>query len=103
MKTSIFGPFSKKAKAQKEADIGQKLTLAKNELASNVEKFKDEQEKLHDDYEKKKQTIIVEVRNLEKKIENLERDNSLETRREASEALANAVNGLLQRKKLMPS
>jgi hypothetical protein len=99
MKTSIFGPFSKKAKAQKEADIGQKLSLAKNELSATVEKFKVEQEKLHDDYEKKKQIIIVEVRNLEEKIESLEKDNSLEARRETGEALVKAVNGLLQRKK----
>ena len=40
MKTSIFGSFSKKAKAQKEADISQKLNLAKNELAATVENFK---------------------------------------------------------------
>ena len=99
MKTSIFGPFSKKAKAQKEADIGQKLSLAKNELVATVEKFKVEQEKLHDEYEKKKQIIIAEVRNLEEKIESLEKDNSLEARRKATEALVNAVNGLLQRKK----
>ena len=99
MKTSIFGPFSKKAKAQKEADASQKLSRAKKELGTAVENFKVEQEKRHDNYEEKKQTIIAEVRNLEKKIENLERDNSLETRREASEALAEAVNGFLQRKK----
>jgi len=99
VKTSIFGSFSKKAKAQKEADISQKLSCAKNELGAAMENFKGEQEKLHDNYEKKKQTIITEVHNLEKKIENLDRDNSLEARREASEALAKAVNGLLQRKK----
>ena len=99
VKTSIFGAFSKKAKAQKEADIGQKLSLAKNELGTAIENFKVEQEKLHDDYEKKKQIIIAEVRNLEEKIESLERDNSLGVRQEASEALAEAVNGLLQRKK----
>ena len=99
MKTSIFGPFSKKTKAQKEADIVQKLSLAKNELSATIEKFRVEQEKLHDDYEKQKQTIIAEVRSLEKKIENLEKDNSLGPRREASEALIMAVNGLLQRKK----
>ena len=99
MKTSIFGAFSKKAKAQKEAENGQKLNLAKKELAATIEKFKVEQEKLHDAYEKKKQLIIVEVRNLEERIESLEKDNSLEARREASEALAKAVNGFLQRKK----
>jgi hypothetical protein len=99
MKTSFFGAFSKKAKAQKEAEAQQKLGLVKNELAATVEKFKVEQEKLHDDYEKKKQIIIAEVRELEKKIESLEKDNSIGVRREASEALVKAVNKLLQRKK----
>jgi hypothetical protein len=99
MKTSIFGSFTKKAKAQKEADTSQKLSLAKNELAATVEKFKVEQEKLHDAYEKKKQTIIAEVRNLEEKIESLDRDNSLEARREAIEALIEVVNGFLRRKR----
>ena len=99
MKTSILGSFSKKAKAQKEADVCQKLSLAKNELGTTIENFKVEQEKLHDDYERKKQSIIVEVGSLEEKIESLEKDNSLGARREASEALAKAVNELLQRKK----
>ena len=68
-----------------------------------MENFKVEQEKLHDDYEKKKQTIIAEVRNLEKKIETLDKDNSVEARREASEALGKAISGLLQRKKAPPA
>jgi hypothetical protein len=100
MKTSIFNPFSKKTKAQREAETTRKLNSAKSELESVVHSFTVEQEKLHDEYEKRKQAVIEKVRSLEKKVEKLETDNSLEVRRAACEALINAVNTLLQRKKL---
>ena len=97
LKTSIFG-LSKKAKAQKETEVTQKLDSSKKELELAVQNFRVEQEKLHDEYEKKKQDVIAEVTNLEKQVEKLETDGSLEDRREACEALANAVNSFLQRK-----
>jgi len=100
MKTSIFNPFSKKAKAQREAEATRKLNSAKSELESVVHNFTIEQEKLHDEYEKRKQDVIEKVRSLEKEVEKLETDDSLEVRREACDALVKAVNALLQRKKL---
>ena len=100
MKTSIFSPFSKKAKAQREAEATRKLNSAKSELESVVHNFTIEQEKLHDEYEKRKQDVIEKVRSLEKEVEKLETDDSLEVRREACDALVKAVNALLQRKKL---
>jgi hypothetical protein len=102
MKTSIFSPFSKKAKAQREAEATRKLDSAKSELESVVHSFTVEQEKLHDEYEKRKQEIIEKVRSLEKEVEKLETDGSLEVRRAACEALANAVNAFLQRKNSLP-
>jgi chromosome segregation ATPase len=96
MKTSFF-KFSKKAKAQKEIETKQKLETAKAELASSLESFKVEQEKLHDGYEKKKQIVIERVQRLEKEVEKLESDSSVTARREACEALVNAVKTLLQR------
>jgi hypothetical protein len=100
MKTSIFRPFLKKAKAQREAEATRKLNSAKSELESVVHSFSVEQEKLHDEYEKRKQVVIEKVRSLEKEVEKLETDNSLEIRRAACETLVNAVNALLQRKTL---
>jgi len=100
MKTGIFRPFSKKAKEQREAEATRKLNSAKSELESVVHSFSVEQEKLHDEYEKRKQAIIEKVRSLEKEVEKLETDGSLEVRRAACEALVNAVNALLQRKTL---
>ena len=98
MKTSIFGSFSKKAKARKEAEATQKLTSAKSELELVVQNFTVEQEKLHDEYEKRKQAAMEQVQRIEKELETLETDGSLEARRVACEALVNGVNALLQRK-----
>ena len=97
MKASIFSPFARKAKSNKIAEVTRKLDAAKSELESVVKAFEVDQEKLHDDYEKQKQEVIKQVRRLEKEIEGLETDVSAEDRREACEALVNAVNALVQR------
>jgi hypothetical protein len=101
MKTSIFG-FTKKAKAKKEAEVTQKLNAAKTELEIAVQNFAVEQEKLHDEYEKKKQATLEKVQSLEKEIVTIETDSSIETRKAAATALANAVKALLQRKIVPP-
>jgi hypothetical protein len=102
LKTSFFG-FTKKAKAKKEAEVTQKLSAAKNELELSTKNFAIEQEKLHDEYEKKKQTIIAKVQVLEKELANMETDTSAEVRQAACNALANAVNSFLQRKPASPA
>jgi len=99
-KASIFSPFARRARSHKTAEVGRKLDAAKSELKSVVKAFEVEQEKLHDEYEKRKQVVIEKVRSLEKEVEKLETDGSLEARRAACEALVNAVNALLQRKTL---
>jgi len=96
MKTSFFS-FTKRAKAQKESEALRKVESAKTELESVLQSFKVEQEKLHDDYEKKIQAVIEQVQRLEKEVEKLENDSSLTVRSSASEALADAVNALLER------
>jgi archaellum component FlaC len=97
MKTGI-NPFARRAKSNKMAELTRKLDAAKSEVESVVKAFEVEQEKLHDEYEKKKQSIIEQVQNLEKKVEDLDTDGSVEDRRVACEELVNAVNALLQRK-----
>ncbi len=97
MKTGI-NPFARRAKSNKMAELTRKLDAAKSEVESVVKALEVEQEKLHDEYEKKKQTIIEQVQNLEKKVEDLDTDGSVEDRRVACEELVNAVNALLQRK-----
>jgi hypothetical protein len=100
MKTGIFRAISKKAKAQREAEATQRLNAAQSELASAVQHFTVEQERLRDEHEKRKQTVIEQVRDQEKEVESQETDGSLEARRAACEALTNAVNSFLQRKEL---
>ncbi|MFB3889274.1 MAG: hypothetical protein ACE14S_07260 [Candidatus Bathyarchaeia archaeon] len=96
-KTSFFG-LTKKAKEKKAADAAQRLNSAKAQLEVVLQNFTVEQEKLHDEYEKKKQAVMEQVRQLEKELEQLETDSSLEARRKACGALAEAVKGLLQRR-----
>ncbi len=96
MKTSFLG-FTKKAKAQKEAEALRKLESAKTELETALQKFKVEQEKLHDEYEQKKQNTIERVQRLEKEVERIDIDSSLIIRSQACEALIDAVNALLER------
>jgi hypothetical protein len=97
MKASIFSPFARKDRSHKMAEITRNLDSAKSELKSVAKAFESEQKKLCDKYEKKKQTVIEQVRSLEKKVEGLETDGSMEDRRFACEELINAVKALLQR------
>lgn len=99
MKTGIFRAMSKKAKAQKEVEAARRLESAQGELASAVQHFTAEQEKLRDEYERRKQPVIEQMQNQQKEIENQDIDGSLEVRRVACEALINAVSELLARAK----
>jgi len=98
MKVSIFSPFARRTKSHETAEVTRKLDAVKSELESVVTAFKVEQEKLHDEYEKRKQPVTEQVRSLEKNIEGLDTDSSLEDRQFACEELVNAVKALLQRK-----
>ncbi|HII85150.1 TPA: hypothetical protein HA273_00875 [Candidatus Bathyarchaeota archaeon] len=98
MKTSFFGGFSKKAKAQKQAEITDRLATTKKELEAAIQNFALEQEKLHDEYEKRKTATITEVQILEKEIEEHEIDNSQPYRQSACESLIEAINMFLGRK-----
>jgi hypothetical protein len=97
MKTSIFSPFARRAKSQRVEEVTKKLDAAKSKLESVVKAFEVDQEKLHDEYEERKQAVIEQVRKLEKEIEGLETDRSVEDRRVACEALVNAVEALIKR------
>jgi Asp-tRNA(Asn)/Glu-tRNA(Gln) amidotransferase A subunit family amidase len=98
MKTGIFRGLSKKAKAKKETEVTQRLSLAEKELASAEQNFAADQERLRHEYEKRKQPVIEQIRAMEKEVEKQDVDGSLETRKAACEALINAVNALVKRK-----
>lgn len=96
-KMGILRVISKKTRAQKEAEATQKLNSAQGELTLAVQYFIAEQERSRDEYERRKQPLIEQIRDHQKEIENQEIDGSLETRRAICEILVNAVNALLQR------
>jgi hypothetical protein len=98
VKAGLFRAISKKAKAQKEAEVTQKLNAAQSELELTVQNSTAEKESLRNEYEKKKQRLIEQIGNLQKEVGSAEVDVSSEARRVACEALVNAVNTLLKRK-----
>ena len=100
VKAGFLRSMSKKAKAQKEADLTQKLNTAQSELELATRKFSDEQEGLQKEYEQRKGAIIAQVRDYEAKIDRVETDDSLNDRLLACEALINAVNAFTSRKTL---
>jgi hypothetical protein len=87
----------KKKTDDKTPQIRLDLKSAKNELEAEQKNFAAEQDKLHDEYEKRKQDIMTQVERLRSKLDMLETDTSIEARQAASKALANAVNALVQR------
>ena len=102
IKISFFKPMARKKAAEKLAQTQQNLKSTKNELEVTLQSFTADQEKLHDSYEKKKQEITEKVESLHKELERLETDTSIDARQAACNALANAVNALLQRTPLPP-
>ncbi len=100
IKTGLFRGISKKDREQKEIETTQELINGQRELELAMLDFTEVQERLRDEYERKWQPVIEQIRDCQKKIENLETDGSLEDRWFACEALVDAVNALLQRKTL---
>ncbi len=100
-----FGFFQLRAKRKATEQLlqtQQELKSTKNELQVTLESFTAEQEKMHDDYEKRKQQLIEKSDSLHKELEKLETDLSTNPRQEATKALANAINAYVQRTPVAP-
>ncbi len=97
LKIGFFKFGEKKRAAEKLTQTNQNLTAAKNELEVTMQNFTAEQEKLHDNYERRKQELIETSDRLHKELEKLETDTSASARQTACSALAEAVNSLLKR------
>ena len=91
----------KKKTTDKLAQAKKELQTAENELEVIQSKFNAEQDKLHEKYEKKKQELTGQVESLQKELEKLETDTTAQARQAASNALANAINALVQRNLLI--
>lgn len=97
IKISIFNPIARRRAAEKLAQAGRNLKSAKNELEVTLQTFTAEQEKLHDTYEKKKQELTEQSESLQRELEKLENDTSVNSRQSACNALTCAINALLKR------
>jgi chromosome segregation ATPase len=102
-KTGIFRAMSKKAKEQKETEVTQTLNSKQRELEMASQHFAAEQERLRDEYERRKRPIIDQIRDQQKEVEKQEIDWSLEARKATCDTLANEVNALIQRKGSQPN
>ena len=102
IKISFFKLYARRKASQLLSKTQQELKSAKNELQVTLENFTAEQERMHDNYEKRKQELTEKSDGLQKEIEKLETDTSAEPRQAATNALANSINALIQRAPELP-
>ncbi len=86
VKISFYKFSAKKKATQQLFQTTQELKTTKNELEITLQTFSAEQEKLHDNYEKRKQELNENSDRLHKELEKLETDTSPDARRTACNA-----------------
>jgi hypothetical protein len=89
--------IAKEKAAEKLDQTKEDLKATKNKLEVASQSFSVDQKNLDNEYEKKKQEITERAESLHKELEKLETDTSIDARQAASNALANAINALIQR------
>ena len=99
MKTGFFHGVSKKKREQRELEITQRLAEEQQALEVTTLDFRAAQEKVRDEYEKKSAPFFNQIKKFQKQLEEIDRDDSLEDRWFACEALIDAVNNYLIRRK----
>ncbi|HEX7482882.1 MAG TPA: hypothetical protein VF350_05400 [Candidatus Bathyarchaeia archaeon] len=97
IKFSFYQISKKKKAAEQLAQTTQNLKAAKNELEVTLQTFTTEQEKLHDNYEKRKQELNEKSDRLHTELEKLETDTSTSARQTACNALTCTINDLMKR------
>ena len=96
-KTSFLQPLKKLAHEQKISAVTQRLNDTKELLELAAQNSAVEQQRIREEYEKKKQAELEKLQNLEKDIATKRTDGSIAARKEAIQALSNAVKALIQR------
>ncbi len=106
MRAGFLRGISKKAKAEKTTEATRKLGTTKEELERIEKSFTAEQEKLRNEYERRKLQIVEQIAKYQKEIEKIDAgmqtDDSLDARHATCEALIGALNSLLLRKQSTP-
>jgi hypothetical protein len=101
-KIKTVNPIKRVAKEQKRFEVTEKLDAAKKRLELAEQNSNAEQERLREEYEKKKQATLGKMQTLEKDIATKATDNSAEVRKQATTALVNAVKSRIRRKTASP-
>ena len=102
MKTGFFRGVSNKEREQKEIAVAQELSDKQTELELAILDLKAKQKQLREEYERKREPVLEQIKYFKKIIKELETDGSLEERWFACEALADSLNAFLQRKAALP-
>lgn len=95
-------PFKRLTHENKLIDVNLKLDAARKRLRLAEQDSGAEQKKLQEEYLKKKQAMVGKMQSLEKDIKTKEVDNSVDARKTACNALADAVKSLIERKTAPP-
>jgi hypothetical protein len=103
MKTGFFRGISRKDREQKEIEIAQELDSKQREFELAVLDFNAKQKKLRDEYERRREPAVDQIKKFKKLFQELETDGSLEERWFACEAFVDSVITFLQRKATQPS
>jgi hypothetical protein len=97
LKAGFFRGLSKKEKEQKEIAIAQEIDEKQRALELVLLEYSVAQKTLREEYERKREPEVEQLKVFRKNVESLETDGSLEERWFACEALIDAVNSFLQR------
>ena len=95
-------PFKKIALDQKQAELRQKIDVAKDRWTLAEKSSNAEMEKLQEEYKKKKQATTIKIQSLEQEIQTKAIDQTTDARKAATNALANSVKSLVQRQTAPP-
>jgi hypothetical protein len=103
LKTGFFRGISKKEREQKEVDVMQQVSDKQQEIEVTVLDFKEKLKNLREEFERKRDPLLEDVKVFQKRVKDFEEDGSLEERWFACETLIDTVNSFFQRKISKPS
>jgi len=100
LKTGFFRGISKKEREQREKWVIQRYSAKQSEFETKVLAFKEEQKRLREEIESKREPLLEERRIYQKCVKEIDNDCSLEERWRACERLRDAINNFFQRKSI---
>ncbi|HSV48755.1 MAG TPA: hypothetical protein VLH35_00440, partial [Candidatus Acidoferrales bacterium] len=102
MKAGFFHRVSKRERERREIDVIEELTAKQTEFELATLDLKQAQKTLREEFDKRKEPVLEDIKKVQRRIEDLETDSSLEERWFACEALVDAVNMFMLRKAAQP-